>query len=232
LKTQMKSLSKQALAGLDLELIRKPAGSTQRAELSGLKFVEFLGLFLATRDPANFVFVQVGGFDGMSNDPVHSFASKLQLKGLVIEPQPVAFQSLARNYQDCRNVVLENIAISTEDGERPFYTIRKDLDFLQYVNQAASFDPEHTQRLLKKHITSEASGEVKKTFYQLKLSFKDCIQSQPVKTARLGTLLDKHGIVKYDFLQVDTEGFDYEVLKMAGLEAHPPGLINYEHEHL
>lgn len=31
---------------------------------------------------------------------------------------------------------------------------------------------------------------------------------------------------------MDTEGFDFEVLKMADIENKHPTLINYEHEHL
>ncbi len=66
----------------------------------------------------------------------------------------------------------------------------------------------------------------------LNLNFKDCIEVQAVTLATLRSLLDKHKILKYDFLQIDTEGFDYEVLKLAHIEANLPGLINYEHKHL
>jgi FkbM family methyltransferase len=230
--SKIKSLARKALAGLDIEVIRKPPGSTRRSELSGLAFIDFLYLYVATRDSSNFFFVQVGAFDGKSNDPVHGLASKWRLKGLVVEPQPGPFQTLKENYKDCHQLVLENVAISTEDGERPLYTIRKDLDFLQYVNQAASFNAAHTQKLLKKHITTQASAEIKDAFKRLNLSFEECIEAQPVKTATLRSLLAKHGISRYDFLQIDTEGFDFEVLKMADLESNPPALVNYEHEHL
>jgi FkbM family methyltransferase len=227
-----KSLVVATFDRFGFEISRKPAGATPGMELSGLTFNDFLELYLATRDLSSFVFVQVGAFDGSSNDPVYHFASKWELSGLVVEPQPAVFQTLKSNYQDCHNLVFENVAISTEEGERPLYTIRKDLEFLQYLNQVASFDPELTYRLLKHHLTRQASVATKTAFRRLNLDFKDCIEVQAVKTATLRSLLDKHKILKYDFLQIDTEGFDYEVLKLAHIEANLPGLINYEHKHL
>jgi FkbM family methyltransferase len=228
----MKRLLSHTFGALGYEFKRKPPGSTHQTELSGLTFTDFLAIYLEGQDLSNFFFVQVGAFDGKSNDHVYELAIKWGLKGLIVEPQPDAFQALRANYQGCDQLVFENVAIAYEDGNKPLYRVRKGIDFLQYVNQVASFDPEHTRKMLQHHITRQASAGVRGEFRRLNLAFQDCIESQPVKTRTFRSLLATHGVSRYDFLQVDTEGFDFEVLKMADIENNHPTLINYEHEHL
>jgi FkbM family methyltransferase len=227
-----KSFIADKLQTLGYEIIRKPVSSTYKAELSGVSFSEFLDLYLKARGREDFFFVQVGANDGVANDVIHEFAVKLNLNGLVIEPQAAAFRALKANYAQAGNLLFENVAISKEDGEQPLYTIRKDLDFLQYVNQAASFRREHTVGLLSHHIAKQAPDSVKQTFQEMRLTPEDCIEAEMVKTFTFRSLLNKRNVSRFDFLQVDTEGFDFEVLKMAEIEKYRPSLINYEHEHL
>lgn len=228
----LKQLVLNTLGRMGHELIRKPIGSSHKTELSGLSFSQFLHCYFMTRDLSRFFFIQAGANDGVSNDVIHDFAVTLQLKGLIIEPQATAFEALKANYKGCANLIFDNVAISHEDGRRALYTIKRDLEFLQYVNQAASFDRQHTVNLLQTHITKQASPSIREEFKRLKLPFEDCIESETVKTYTFTSLLEKHGIFGYDLLQVDTEGFDYEVLKIAEIDKYKPALINYEHEHL
>jgi hypothetical protein len=59
------------------------------------------------------------------------------------------------------------------------------------------------------------------------------IYSIPVDMASFDTLVRRHDIQRCDLLQVDTEGFDYEVIRMAVPHGLPrPRLIQYEHLHL
>jgi hypothetical protein len=53
-----------------------------------------------------------------------------------------------------------------------------------------------------------------------------------VRAVRLDTLLAEHGFDRLDILQVDTEGFDGEVVKMALDLKVRPTCINFEHVHL
>ena len=46
------------------------------------------------------------------------------------------------------------------------------------------------------------------------------------------TLLDRHHVKKIDLLQIDVEGYDYELLKSFNFERIKPQLIRYEHRHL
>jgi len=48
----------------------------------------------------------------------------------------------------------------------------------------------------------------------------------------LQTLLAKHRIDHVDLVQVDTEGFDYEILKMLWETPLRPPIINFESAHM
>jgi FkbM family methyltransferase len=209
--------------------------ASENATYNGIPSLDFrtcLKLYLQSRELSDFYFIQIGANDGVSNDPIHDLAVGLQLPGLIVEPLSTAFPALMANYAGCEHLRFENAAISDQDGEIQLFTIRKDLDFLQYVNQASSFNRQHTVNLLRRHLVREAPENVRHTFNKLKMRFEDCVESQPVRAITFSTLLKKHGITHYDFLQIDTEGFDYEVLKMAGIATYKPSLIHYEHEHL
>src|SRR5262249_10466973 len=52
------------------------------------------------------------------------------------------------------------------------------------------------------------------------------------KTVSAQTLLAKHAVGHIDLLQVDAEGFDFEVIKMFLAAGSLPTVINYEHLHL
>jgi FkbM family methyltransferase len=217
---------------LGYDLKRIPPGSSSAMELSGLSFENFLSTYLAGRNLKDFFFVQIGAFDGKTNDHVYGLVKHWGLKGLIVEPQPIPFATLRENYGECPQLIFENVAIGSQNGEQPFYRVRHDLEFLQYVNQAASFNHGHTERLLRQHITREATPEVRAQFKHLGITYQGAIESVPVSTRTLPSLLTAHGITRYDLLQIDTEGFDFEVLKMAEVDRFAPSLVNYEHEHL
>jgi len=55
------------------------------------------------------------------------------------------------------------------------------------------------------------------------------IKEVEVPTLSVATLLSKHSIKKIDLLQIDTEGYDFELIKMFCLDAVKPTIINFEH---
>jgi hypothetical protein len=58
------------------------------------------------------------------------------------------------------------------------------------------------------------------------------IRSVEVETCSLSHLLQQENIQQVDLLQVDTEGFDAVVVRMALALERPPVFINFEHLHL
>jgi hypothetical protein len=58
------------------------------------------------------------------------------------------------------------------------------------------------------------------------------ISTIDVPTLTFESLCEAHGIRKIDLVQIDTEGYDYEVVKQIDLEKHEPAIVLYEHYHL
>lgn len=203
-------------------------------ELDGLTFRDFLECYSSAQNRRDFFFVQVGAHNGLSNsdDVLRDCAFRFHLRGLLVEPQARVFAELLENCKEQSGLNFENAAIGHKDGCQQLYTIKKNLDFLAYANQAASFSLGHLRKMLKKHILHEATQDVVQRVKQLGLSIDDCIEAEIVQTYTFESLLNKHGVRRMDLLQIDTEGFDYEVIKMANLSKFEPTLIIYEHEHL
>jgi FkbM family methyltransferase len=200
--------------------------------LRGIDFGQLLGWFLRDRNDSDFFFIQVGAHNGMSNDHLHDCIIRFALHGMLIEPQPHVFSTLCETYRACTTVRLENSAITNTDGTVPFYTIDPRIQFLQYVNQVASLNRDHTLRMLKRHLASEASPEIVRQFKDGGFSPEKCVVEQKVKGTTFSSLLANHQILNYSLLQIDTEGFDFEVLKAADIPRHMPAVVNYEHVHL
>ncbi len=169
---------------------------------------------LKTRD---FFFIQVGANDGKTGDPIYKYIRKYDWKGILIEPVPYLFQRLKLNYQDRSGLVFENVAISDEDSFKTFYRIKEnhDLGHLVWYDQIGSFNKE----VVLKHR------------WRVRNFDKNLIEEK-VPTVAFKTLLVKHRVEKIDLLHIDTEGYDFEIIKLAIAENVKPRMIFYEHYHL
>ena len=58
------------------------------------------------------------------------------------------------------------------------------------------------------------------------------IIAESVPCTRFQTLFSQNRVAQVDILQVDTEGYDYEVLKLFPFDQFTPAFIRYEHSHL
>jgi len=152
-----------------------------------------------------FFFLQIGAFDGSFDDPIASLVRKYRWRGVLVEPQPGAFAKLQVNYADQSQVSFENAAIAAEDGETTLYTLKNS------ATPMASFDRRH----LVRHAQRQAD-----------------IVSHTVPCVTLATLINKHNIGHIDLLQIDAEGYDFEIIRQIDFTALQPTLIRYEHANL
>ena len=180
-----------------------------------LEFVVFHHLESIEDRP--FQIVQIGAFDGKSyDDAVHQFFSDPRFLGLLVEPQPLIFERLQQTYRGNDQVVLENVAIANEDGQMELYTVDTSRPELpEWLDGCASFN---------KEIVLE---------YQDRFpTLPEHIVTLNVPCLTLSSLLEKHQLQEIDLLQIDVEGFDYEVIKMVDLEHNKPAIIRFERAHL
>jgi FkbM family methyltransferase len=151
-------------------------------------------------DRPDFFFVQVGANDGVFDDEINTMIKRYRWHGILLEPQADVFKALVKNYGGADHLIFENAALAHADGEMEFYTVPG-------KSELGSLKPD----LLASWF---GASEVIKT---------------KVNTVSVQTLLAKHAISNVDLLQIDTEGFDCEVIKMFLSAGIRPTVINYEH---
>jgi FkbM family methyltransferase len=162
----------------------------------------------------NFFFLQIGASDGVVFDPLRELVLEHGLAGLLVEPLPDVFERLRTNYANHPRVEFECCAIGENDGEASIYRVRADAPFPSWVQLIASFNREHV---------SEARFGIP--------DLDRYVEEVKVPCLTIPSLLRKRGIQELTLLQIDTEGFDCEIVRMALEAGLRPPIINYEFLH-
>jgi len=151
-------------------------------------------------------FIQIGACDGVQDDPINKFIIRDNWSGILIEPVECLYNELTSNYKHFKNIVFENCAIADKDEIKPFYYL-KDTDFRlpSWKKGLGSFNPDHITLEDKQYLVAQAV---------------DCI--------RFDTLLTKHNVKRVDLLLIDTEGYDYEIIKQINFGKIKPDILIYE----
>ena len=165
---------------------------------------------LAARVPDIF-FLQIGAHDGLSYDPIHEYVRQFHWKGLLVEPQPAIFKQLTENYAAEKQLLFENSAIAQQDGT---------IDLHCFENAGAE-DPASMLTSTRKHYLS-LNGD----------GHRGALKTITVPALTLESLLTKHQIERVNLLQIDTEGFDFEIIKMIDFKRIKPEIIHYENNFL
>lgn len=182
----------------------------------------FFDLYFAHVDPKNFFFIQVGANDGVNNDPIHEYVIKYGLRGIAVEPQPDVFPLLRRTYSAYPNVTCVNAAIAGMSGTKAFYSVKESYKTeknFSLVTGLATFNKDVLRRTIKRKIPYDADPE-------------DYIEETYVKTISFDELLHEHGVERISLVQIDCEGYDYEIVKMIDFKKFSPDIINLESVHL
>jgi len=164
------------------------------------------------------VFVKVGAFDGLNDPSSDILFDNKRWKGLLIEPVPHIFNRLKANFQDSKRFLLEQVALGSTAGEATFYSVdpnaNKNIpDLKHWFEKIGSLN--------RKHILKFFNG-----------ALEPYIVESTVKVCTLSDILKKNCIQDMHFLQIDTEGYDYEVLKTLDFANQSPVMIFIEHAHL
>ncbi|MDF1607365.1 FkbM family methyltransferase [Hoeflea sp. YIM 152468] len=182
--------------------LRKPQFLKAHPEFEISNLLEVVARF-AKRQPDGFYFVQLGAFDGLSGDPLRDIILADDWRGILVEPQKAAFERLEDLYRDRPQLSLFNAAVGPEDGEITIYSRKGGPVSTASANPNFLLTPGHRR--------SDLVAEV-------------------VPCYRLETLLRKAGNPeRIDLLQIDTEGFDFQIIKSIDLNTIKPEIIRYEH---
>lgn len=198
-----------ALRALLLDIGRERNGEFRRREIDRV-----LACFADHMPDA--VVVQIGANDGASGDPLAHLFARTQWTGILVEPVPFLCKELVRKYDGRSGIHVEQVAISDRDGDAALYRLRTIAgETPEWFNQLATLD----RAVLLKHRSSIPQID-------------SMIVEERTPTARLETLLARHGLQRVDLLVIDTEGHDYQILRQVDLARFQPLLIVFEHQHL
>jgi FkbM family methyltransferase len=159
-----------------------------------------------------FFFIQIGGNDGVSFDWLFDFLENINSSGVIIEPIPEYFEQLKINHKNPK-IKLLNLAIHPDKSSEVIFKVKTEsqINYEPWVKGIASFQKNH---LIKLGININH------------------IVSENVSCTTINELILDQEVISIDYLQIDTEGFDYEVLKTIDFSFVTPTVIRYEHQNL
>lgn len=179
--------------------------------------LEYAIAHLAVFNPGcQFTVLQIGAFDGSENDPLKDILGLLRWRAVLVEPQPRPFTALQSRYRDVEEVKTFKVAIGDRNGTRSLYYFDP-LDGLpDWYEQLASFYRSH---LIKydRMIDVDVVRRIRET---------------EVTVWTFDTLLENAGVEGVDVLQIDVEGYDFELLRLFDVPRRRPAIVQYEHIHL
>ncbi|MCB0686705.1 MAG: FkbM family methyltransferase [Saprospiraceae bacterium] len=181
-----------------------------------------------SRDKDNFFVLQIGANDGMTHDPIHKFIKRDRWKGVLLEPQePVFRKFLSPLYQNQQGITVLNAALGVEDGEANLYCIG--FSDRRWASGLASFDRSVVEKAFE---SGHVARQTQKENETIPNDADKWIVPVKVPVLSVSTLIHKYAIDHIDLLQIDTEGYDYEIIRLFDFDQLRPMAISYENMHL
>lgn len=203
--------------------VRRQIGRFSKTLLHTCGFkIERITLFdrlinLLLQEDNDYFVLQVGAYDGISNDLLYKYIMTHDLPGLIIEPQTPYFNIAKRFYSGCSRIILENVAISERNGIRSFFSVT---DEHKHKSQFSAQMSTLRKDVLLKHK------------YEFGAKEDEFVKEEKVQTVHLRELIAKHSITNLDIAVIDTEGYDFEIIKQIFELDLRPRLLLFEHKHL
>lgn len=163
-------------------------------------------------------FLQIGAMDGRTFDPLYEIILRHRWHGVLVEPMPHHFERLAQLHQGREGLRLVNLAVGNARGREPFHYV----DPALILKHGLPTWVDGICSLLEEHVRGQ---EV----YFNDAGFRDIMEyvsTASVETTTLPELLVAHPLDRVDVLQIDAEGFDYQILRQWRFGAQRPAIIN------
>jgi len=135
----------------------------------------------------NGIFLEIGGFDGITYSNTYALEKYLNFKGILIEPSPSNFQKMKKNRPNCYNV---HCAVSNDKTE------------IDFVGDGTAVGG-------SKHILDTMVKNDTNWIEQWKLN-KNTIK---VPAKKMKDIIKKTNVKYIDFFSLDVEGAELDVLK-------------------
>jgi FkbM family methyltransferase len=140
-------------------------------------------------------------------------------KVLLIEPVNYNLQSLKNRFKNINNIFFENVGVSDEKKQIKFY----------YVKESS------VKKLGKEWGTGIGSFKKKHLLDHHRKRFKiieSDIEEVNVKIVVFNDLVEKYNISEIEYLFIDTEGYDYQIIKSIDFNKTKINKVKFEYKHL
>ena len=157
----------------------------------------------------NGTFVDAGAHDGISINNTLYFEKNNNWQGINIEPIKQIYDKLVINRPNSINI---NVAVSNNDGEAEFIQANGFCEMISGLKK--DYDNRHLERL--KRETMEYGGFA---------------ESIIVLTKKLETICDENNIKHINYLSIDVEGAEFEVIKSINFDKVFIDVIGFENNY-
>ncbi len=169
-----------------------------------------LGQDLFVLDRLNFAnkgfFVEFGVCDGVKLSNTFLLENEFNWSGIVCEPS-ISYQNKLKKNRCCH---IENKCVFSESGKNLYFTETR-LGEFSFLNEY----PPHDKVVGKQIANERINGKIYK-----------------VETISLNDLLQKYNCPKiFDYLSIDTEGTEYEIIKNLNFNKYTSKIITIEHNY-
>ncbi|MCL6261223.1 FkbM family methyltransferase [Aquiflexum sp. TKW24L] len=159
---------------------------------------------------SKFTFIQIGANDGITFDFLYKILNSVNSRGLVIEPSPKYFPKVVENLSSLGEIIFVQKAIYSKNQNVTLYEVNE--NGLKSLPEWGSGLGSLNQRHLLNHNIST-----------------DNIDSYEVEGITFETLMNNNpGFNKVDYLVIDVEGYDFEILKSIDFKEFDSKIIQFE----
>jgi FkbM family methyltransferase len=157
----------------------------------------------------NGVYVDIGAHDGVSINNTLYFEKNNNWTGINVEPIKNVFDKLIINRPNNINL---NCAVCNNDGETDFLCNTGYTEMISGIKD--TFDSRHLQRLENENKQMGSRTDIIK-----------------VKTKKLETICDENNISHINYLSIDVEGAEFEVIKSINFDKVFIDVIGFENNY-
>lgn len=152
----------------------------------------------------------IGANDGISFDDLFNYIDPKNVVGAVVEPSIRYFSQLQNNLKEYSKLNFLNIAISAKNEEKELFQLNQ-----KGLNKMPDW------------------GKGLGSFSKYNLLKFECVEENDIESILVNcisfnTLINKYSLSKVDYLQIDTEGYDAEIIKMIDFNKFSTLLMKYE----
>lgn len=157
----------------------------------------------------NGFFIDVGAHDGISINNTLYFEKNNNWTGVNVEPIKKIYNDLVANRPNCINI---NCAVCNNDGKTEFICNNGYTEMISGIKD--TFDHRHVNRLQHENKLHGSTTEIIE-----------------VETKRLETICDSHKITHINYLSIDVEGAEFEVIKSINFDKVYIDVIGFENNY-